>query len=77
MIALVANMVLNLLLVWEFRHAGLALATSLSAFLNAGLLFYGLPPCRRIGVQSRLAAIWPAGFRSEWRYVWSAGINFT
>ena len=47
MIALVANMVLNLLLVWEFRHAGLALATSLSAFLNAGLLFYGL---RRAGV---------------------------
>ncbi|MCB1646611.1 MAG: murein biosynthesis integral membrane protein MurJ [Pseudomonadales bacterium] len=41
-IALVANMVLNLLLVWEFRHAGLALATSLSAFLNAGLLFMGL-----------------------------------
>jgi putative peptidoglycan lipid II flippase len=41
-IALVANMVLNLLLVWHFKHAGLALATSLSAFLNAGLLFYGL-----------------------------------
>lgn len=46
-IALVANMVFNLLLVWEFRHAGLALATSLSAFLNAGLLFWGL---RRAGV---------------------------
>ena len=41
-IALAANMVLNLLLVWNFKHAGLALATSLSAFLNAGLLFYGL-----------------------------------
>jgi putative peptidoglycan lipid II flippase len=41
-IALVANMALNLLLVWEFKHAGLALATSLSAFLNAGLLLKGL-----------------------------------
>jgi putative peptidoglycan lipid II flippase len=41
-IALVANMALNLLLVWEFKHAGLALATSLSAFLNAGLLLNGL-----------------------------------
>jgi putative peptidoglycan lipid II flippase len=46
-IALLANMALNLLLVWEFKHAGLALATSLSAFLNAGLLFNGL---RRIDV---------------------------
>ena len=32
-------MVLNLTLVWHLAHAGLALATSLSAFLNAGLLF--------------------------------------
>ncbi len=41
-IALVANMILNLILVWHLKHAGLALATSLSAFLNAGLLIYGL-----------------------------------
>jgi len=41
-IALSANMVLNFLLVWHFKHAGLALATSLSAFINAGLLWYGL-----------------------------------
>jgi putative peptidoglycan lipid II flippase len=40
--ALVSNMVLNLLLVWQFKHVGLAIATSLAAFLNAGLLFYGL-----------------------------------
>ncbi len=37
-----ANMVLNLLLIWHFKHAGLALATSMAAFLNAGLLFAGL-----------------------------------
>ena len=35
---LVANMVLNLILVWHFKHVGLALATSMAAFLNAGLL---------------------------------------
>jgi putative peptidoglycan lipid II flippase len=46
-IAMVANMVLNLILVWPLAHAGLALATSLSAWLNAGLLYLGL---RRGGV---------------------------
>ncbi|MEA2120267.1 murein biosynthesis integral membrane protein MurJ [Halovibrio sp. HP20-50] len=39
-VAMVANMVLNLLLIWPLAHAGLALATALSAFLNAGLLGY-------------------------------------
>ncbi|SHL31522.1 putative peptidoglycan lipid II flippase [Halomonas caseinilytica] len=38
MIAMAANMVLNLILIWPLAHAGLALATALSAFLNAGLL---------------------------------------
>lgn len=46
-IAMVSNMVLNLILIWHMAHAGLALATSLSAFLNAGLLFFGL---KRSGV---------------------------
>ncbi len=40
--AMVANMGLNLLLVWPLAHAGLALATSLAALLNAGLLYRGL-----------------------------------
>ncbi len=40
--AMVANMVLNLLLIWHFQHVGLAMATALSAFLNAGLLLRGL-----------------------------------
>lgn len=38
-VAMVANMVMNLLFVFWLAHAGLALATSLAAFLNAGLLF--------------------------------------
>jgi putative peptidoglycan lipid II flippase len=41
-IAMAVNMVLNLILIWPLAHAGLALATSLSAFVNAGLLLRGL-----------------------------------
>lgn len=40
--AMVANMGFNLLLIWPLAHAGLALATTLSAFINAGLLLRGL-----------------------------------
>jgi putative peptidoglycan lipid II flippase len=45
---MVVNMVLNIALVlplmyyWNIGHVGLALATSLAAFLNAGLLLRGL-----------------------------------
>lgn len=41
-IAMVANMVLNLALILPLAHAGLALATALSAWLNALLLWRGL-----------------------------------
>lgn len=41
-IAMGTNMVINLVLILPMKHVGLALATSLSAFLNAGLLLYGL-----------------------------------
>ena len=41
-VAMLSNIVLNLLLVVPLAHAGLALATSLSAFLNAGLLLWYL-----------------------------------
>lgn len=41
-IAMVANMVFNLILVFPLKHAGLALATSLSSTLNAYLLYRGL-----------------------------------
>ncbi len=46
-IALVTNMVLNIILMLQFAHVGLALATSLSAMLNAALLYIGL---RKLGV---------------------------
>ncbi len=43
-VAMTANMLLNILLVFGLGlgHVGLALATSLAAFINAGLLFAGL-----------------------------------
>ncbi|RKZ78789.1 MAG: murein biosynthesis integral membrane protein MurJ, partial [Gammaproteobacteria bacterium] len=41
-IAMVTNMVLNIILMINYAHVGLALATSLSAMLNAGLLYAGL-----------------------------------
>lgn len=40
--AMLANMVLNLILIFPLKHAGIALATSLSAVLNMGFLFYFL-----------------------------------
>nr|WP_281419297.1 murein biosynthesis integral membrane protein MurJ [Marinobacterium ramblicola] len=40
--AMAANMVLNLILIWPLAHAGLALATTLSAYMNAVLLLRGL-----------------------------------
>ncbi len=45
--AMLSNMVLNVLLVFPLAHAGLALATTLSAYLNAGLLYRSL---QRAGV---------------------------
>lgn len=42
LIAMGINMVFNLVLIFPLQHAGLALATSLSAFVNAALLFRGL-----------------------------------
>ncbi|MGB0944804.1 MAG: murein biosynthesis integral membrane protein MurJ, partial [Marinomonas sp.] len=41
-IAMVANMAFNLILVGPFGHVGLAMATTLSAALNAFLLWHGL-----------------------------------
>ncbi|MEJ6122460.1 murein biosynthesis integral membrane protein MurJ [Vibrio sp. 2-Bac 85] len=41
-IAMVSNMVLNVIFAIPFGYVGLAIATSLSATLNAGLLWFGL-----------------------------------
>jgi putative peptidoglycan lipid II flippase len=41
-IAMVANMVFNLILIWPLKHAGIALATSLASLVNTGFLYYFL-----------------------------------
>ncbi|GAA0231744.1 MAG: murein biosynthesis integral membrane protein MurJ [Methylophaga sp.] len=41
-IAMISNMALNVVLMIYLDHVGLALATALSAMLNAGLLYHGL-----------------------------------
>lgn len=38
-VAMVANIVFNIALIWPLKHAGIALATTLAAFINCGLLF--------------------------------------
>ncbi len=48
--AVAANMILNLILFYPLAHVGLALATSLSATLNATLLFTGL---RKKGIYAK------------------------
>ncbi|HBO94045.1 MAG: murein biosynthesis integral membrane protein MurJ [Pseudomonadales bacterium] len=53
--AMVANMVFNLALIVPLAHVGLALATSLSALLNAFLLWLGL---RREGVYQAQPGWW-------------------
>ena len=59
-IAMVANMVFNLILVWDLKHVGLSLASTLSAFLNAGLLYWGL---HKRGVFRLKAHWWKLGAR--------------
>jgi putative peptidoglycan lipid II flippase len=41
-VALIVNMALNFAFIWHLKHAGLALATTLAATLNAGLLCWYL-----------------------------------
>ncbi len=41
-VALLTNIVMNLILIGPFAHVGLAAATSISAFVNAGLLYWFL-----------------------------------
>jgi len=89
-IAMVTNMVLNVVLVFVLgmAHTGLALATSISAFLNAGLLLWGLhqrqvmraqPGWGRFGGQLLLANLAMGGFllyfRGDWQdwLLWPTG----
>lgn len=80
--AMISNMVLNGILIWPLQHAGIALATSLSAMLNAGCLYYFLLNSKiyqprsgwlyfsiRLFVSNALLAVWlwaVSGDVSEW-----------
>ena len=64
-VSMLANMLLGALLVWEWRHVGLASAMALSAWLNAGLLYLGL---RRSGVYQPLP-----GWALQWLRMLLAG----
>ena len=69
-IAMLANMLMNLMFViplhylWGIGHAGLALATSLAAYLNAGLLLRGL---RRMPADTGSNAPPVLQFQPGWR----------
>ena len=54
-VAFISNIILSLMLVWELKHVGLALAIALSTFINSGLLY------RRLRQQAiyRPEAGWP------------------
>ena len=60
-VALLANVALNLALVLPLRHTGLALATSLAAYVNAALLFRAL---RREGVYRPMPGWWAIWLRT-------------
>ncbi|MBF0191571.1 MAG: murein biosynthesis integral membrane protein MurJ [Magnetococcales bacterium] len=53
-VCMVANMVMNLLLMFPLQHAGLALATSLAGFLNAALLLRALKKRMHISISREL-----------------------
>ena len=51
-VALVVNVVLNLILMRPLAHVGIALATSISAFVNGGLLALGLHRAGRLSLDA-------------------------
>jgi len=53
-VAMVVNLVLNLILIWPLQHVGLALATALAAWLNAALLAWGLRRRGHLTLDARL-----------------------
>ncbi len=69
--SLITNLVFNLILMWPFLHVGLALSTSIAAWLNAGLLFGSLIRRGHLRVDSRLRS---RGIRC---LLVSAGMGFT
>ena len=64
--AMLANLAMNLVLIWPLQHVGLALSTALAAWVNAGLLYLTLrrrghfhtdPRLRRVTVRLLAATV--------------------
>ncbi|HWS74523.1 MAG TPA: lipid II flippase MurJ, partial [Quisquiliibacterium sp.] len=83
LLVLVVTQLLNLVLVPQFAHAGLALSISLGAWVNAGLLLSGLmrrgvyrprPGWIRLAAQVFAATLAMAGLLAAtvWRFDWIA-----
>jgi putative peptidoglycan lipid II flippase len=76
-IAMVSNMVFNIILVFPLAHAGLALATTLSSSLNAYLLYRGLRKDRVLmphkGWLSQLLKALVAGVLMGGFLIWGVG----
>lgn len=53
-IAMVSNMVMNLILILPLAHVGLAIATAFSSWVNAGLLLFGLVKLKLFHFQRKL-----------------------
>jgi putative peptidoglycan lipid II flippase len=56
LIAMLVNLVGNLILIWPLRHVGLALSTAISAWVNAALLYATLRRRGHFAVDARLGA---------------------
>jgi len=54
LVAMLVNLVLNLILIWPLAHVGLALSTAVSAWVNAGLLYWTLHRRAHFGIDARL-----------------------
>lgn len=70
LMAMLVNIIMSLLLVVPLKHAGLALATSIAATVNAGLLFYSL---KRDGV----IVLQPGWFRLSYQIFLGVGFMTT
>ena len=55
LVSMAVNLVGNLVLIWPFAHVGLALSTALSAWVNAGLLYWTLRRRGHFAADARLS----------------------
>ena len=56
LIAMLSNLIMNLILIWPMQHVGLALSTALSCWVNAGLLWWSLRERGHFTIDARLRA---------------------